>query len=69
MIMAYFPKLEDIMAAAETIRQVARVTPLEESIRLSTDYGANILLKRDDLRKNKGPAEWYAPVLATMPKG
>ena len=39
------------MAAAETIRQVARVTPLEESIRLSKEYGANILLKREDLHR------------------
>lgn len=49
--MAYFPNIKDIEAAAETIRKVARVTPLDESIRLSKQYNANILLKREDLHR------------------
>ncbi len=50
-IMAYFPKIEDIKTAAETIREVARVTPLDESIRLSKQYKAHIYLKREDLHR------------------
>ena len=49
--MAYYPNIKDIEAAAETIRKVARVTPLDESIRLSKQYDANILLKREDLHR------------------
>jgi threonine dehydratase len=49
--MEYFPNLEDIRSAETTIRQVARVTPLEVSIRLSKQYGAHILLKREDLHR------------------
>ena len=47
----YFPQIADIRKAAETIRQVAEVTPLMASIRLSKLYGANILLKREDLHR------------------
>lgn len=39
------------MTAAETIRKVAQVTPLDKSIRLSKLYGANVLLKREDLHR------------------
>ncbi|ASV32457.1 threonine ammonia-lyase IlvA [Maribacter cobaltidurans] len=49
--MEYFPKVEDIKKAALTIRQVSEVTPLATSIRLSKQYGANILLKREDLQR------------------
>jgi len=49
--MEYFPILKDIRSAETTIRQVARITPLDESIRLSKQYGANILLKREDLHR------------------
>jgi len=48
---AYFPKIEDIRKAAETIRQVADVTPLTQSIRYSKEYDANILMKREDLHR------------------
>ncbi len=51
MPMEYFPKVEDIKKAALTIRQVSEVTPLATSIRLSKQYGANILLKREDLQR------------------
>jgi len=49
--MAYFPKISDIQKAAATIAQVATVTPLMSSIRLSRAYDANILLKREDLHR------------------
>ena len=47
----YFPKIEDIRKAEETIRQVADVTPLMKSIRYSKAFDANILLKREDLHR------------------
>lgn len=47
----YFPKIEDIRKAAETIRQVADITPLMQSIRYSKAYDASILLKREDLHR------------------
>ncbi len=47
----YFPELEDIQKAASTIKEVAMVTPLVNSIRYSKQYGANILLKREDLQR------------------
>ncbi len=47
----YFPQIADIYQAAETIAQVAEVTPLQQSIRYSKTYGANILLKREDLHR------------------
>lgn len=49
--MTYFPKLQDIQDASKIIREVAKVTPLEESIRLSKLYSANVLLKREDLQR------------------
>ncbi len=50
-VSTYFPKIEDIKRAAEVIRQVADVTPLTQSIRYSKQFGANILLKREDLHR------------------
>ncbi|MEM9648116.1 MAG: threonine ammonia-lyase [Bacteroidota bacterium] len=47
----YFPKLSDIQEAAKTIEQVASETPLQQSIRYSKKYNANILLKREDLQR------------------
>ncbi|MBO0593301.1 threonine ammonia-lyase IlvA [Cellulophaga sp. E16_2] len=50
--MKYFPKIEDIYTAATTIKQVvADYTPLQESIRYTKQYDANILLKREDLHR------------------
>ncbi|MFX0557951.1 threonine ammonia-lyase IlvA [Maribacter sp. CXY002] len=49
--MSYFPNIEDIKKAALTIREVADVTPLLHSIRLSKEYQANIYLKREDLHR------------------
>jgi len=47
----YFPDLKDIKIAAETIKKVSAVTPLSHSARYSKQYGANILLKREDLQQ------------------
>ncbi|MET1259526.1 threonine ammonia-lyase IlvA [Flagellimonas sp. DF-77] len=47
----YFPQIEAIRDAAQTIGQVAKETPLTESIRYSKRYGANVLLKREDLHR------------------
>ena len=49
--MTYFPKISDIKKAAATIAEVATVTPLMSSIRLSKAYDSNILLKREDLHR------------------
>ncbi|GGW32436.1 threonine ammonia-lyase IlvA [Arenibacter certesii] len=48
---SYFPKIEDVRKAAITIRQVADVTPLTQSIRYSKAYDSNVLLKREDLHR------------------
>ncbi len=50
-ISTYFPKVEDIQEAAETIRKVATETPLMESIRYSSEFDASIFLKREDLHR------------------
>ncbi len=47
----YFPELEDIQRAVSTIKDVAMVTPLMNSIRYSQRYESNILLKREDLQR------------------
>lgn len=51
MVETYFPQIADIYEAAKTIAQVAEETPLQQSIRYSKAYGANILLKREDLHR------------------
>jgi threonine dehydratase len=45
-----FPSLESIYEAAERLRGIALHTPLTENSILSERYGANILLKREDLQ-------------------
>ena len=47
----YFPSLKDIKIAADTIKKVSAVTSLSPSIRYSNQFGANILLKREDLQQ------------------
>ncbi|MFI1773121.1 threonine ammonia-lyase IlvA [Thalassobellus citreus] len=47
----YFPSLSDVKAAAETIKKVSEVTPLNTSLRYSKQFDANILLKREDLQQ------------------
>lgn len=49
--MNYFPTIASIEQAALTIKQVAEVTPLMHSIRLSKKYNADVLLKREDLHR------------------
>ncbi|MDR1273443.1 MAG: threonine ammonia-lyase IlvA [Odoribacteraceae bacterium] len=47
---AYFPALEAIAAAGRRIEEVTGPTPLLASRRLSDRYGADVLLKREDLQ-------------------
>jgi threonine dehydratase len=47
----YTPKLEDIKAAAATLKNVAAVTPLMESFNVSKNHKAKIYLKREDLQQ------------------
>ncbi len=47
----YFPRIEDIQEAAKTIKALVSKTPLQQSIRYSKKYKANILLKREDLQR------------------
>ncbi len=49
--MSYYPKIEDVRNAAKTIAEVADVTPLTNSIRLSKQYNNTVLLKREDLQR------------------
>lgn len=45
-----FPNVDNIFQAAERLRKVALHTPLQTNLNLSERYGANILLKREDLQ-------------------
>lgn len=47
----YFPKLEDIKAAAITLKNVVAATPLMLNFNFSKEYNANIYLKREDLQQ------------------
>lgn len=49
--MSYRPKSQDIIRAKETLAQVAATTPLVHTANLSERYGANVLLKREDLQE------------------
>ncbi|MBJ6369049.1 threonine ammonia-lyase [Snuella sedimenti] len=49
--LVYFPKIKDVQVAADTIKNVSAVTPLQTSIRYSNEHQANILLKREDLQQ------------------
>ena len=46
----YIPALEDVRKAAAILKDIAVVTPLMNSITYSKAFGANILLKREDLQ-------------------
>lgn len=48
---AYFPKLEDVKKAAETIKNVSEVTPLSHGLRYSKQFGAQVYFKREDLQQ------------------
>ncbi|MDO5972359.1 threonine ammonia-lyase IlvA [Flavivirga aquimarina] len=47
----YFPSIDNIKVAADTIKKVSAVTPLSPSLRYSNQYSANVLLKREDLQQ------------------
>ncbi len=46
----YYPKLVDVQEAVTTLKDVVTVTPLTQNINYSNQFGANILLKREDLQ-------------------
>ena len=43
--LVYFPEIKDVQVAADTIKNVSAVTPLQASLRYSNDYQSNILFK------------------------
>lgn len=47
----YFPSIDSVKAAAETIKNVSEVTPLSLSLRYSRQFESNIFLKREDLQQ------------------
>ena len=47
---AYFPEVEDVMKAKIRLKNVVEQTPLMVNMNLSEEYGANIMLKREDLQ-------------------
>ena len=47
---AYFPTLTNIMAAEHTLNDILNPTPLMVNRHLSEQYGANVMLKREDLQ-------------------
>lgn len=49
--MSYFPKLKDIVHAKKVLNEVVATTPLIHTLNLSERYGAQILLKREDLQQ------------------
>ena len=46
----YFPHLQDITIAKINLNEIINQTPLQKNVNLSTDFDANILLKREDLQ-------------------
>jgi threonine dehydratase len=46
----YFPSIDNVREAAETIKKVSAITPLTTSLRYSKQFDANIILKREDLQ-------------------
>ncbi len=46
----FFPSIENVKAAAETIKKVSLVTPLSKSLRYSKQFESNIFFKREDLQ-------------------
>ena len=46
----YFPVLSDIMKAEHTLSEILEPTPLQRNRNLSDRYGADVLLKREDLQ-------------------
>lgn len=46
----YFPDVEDVLKANIRLKDIAECTPLMKNLNLSEEYGANVLLKREDLQ-------------------
>ena len=46
----YFPALNDIMTAEHTLSEILSPTPLIHNRNLSDKFGAEIMLKREDLQ-------------------
>ena len=46
----YFPALNDVMAAEHTLRELLTPTPMMHNRNLSERYGAEVMLKREDLQ-------------------
>lgn len=46
----YFPALNDVMTAEHTLGEILTPTPLVANRNLSERYGANVMLKREDLQ-------------------
>ncbi|WP_298495610.1 threonine ammonia-lyase IlvA [uncultured Algibacter sp.] len=47
----YFPSIDNVKLAAETIKKVSLVTPLSKSLRYSKQFDAHIFFKREDLQQ------------------
>ena len=48
---AYVPELKDVKIAAENLKGVAVVTPLNYNIRYSKQYNSKVYFKREDLQQ------------------
>ena len=48
--MSYFPSIKDISQARLALNGVVSQTPLKQNDALSGKFGANVLLKREDLQ-------------------
>ncbi|MDW7691717.1 threonine ammonia-lyase [Flammeovirgaceae bacterium SG7u.111] len=48
--MTYIPSVPDIINANSILKDILSYTPLQQNLRLSEEYAANILLKREDLQ-------------------
>lgn len=46
----YYPVIADVNKAAASIKEVASLTPLQPNFRLCEQFGANILMKREDMQ-------------------
>ena len=60
----FYPSVKDVEKAAQRLRNLASVTPLEHSPILSNNGGANVFLKREDRGpvgsyKWRGSANWF----------
>ncbi|APY11363.1 threonine dehydratase [Seonamhaeicola sp. S2-3] len=48
---AYFPDIKDVVLAAQAIKKVSALTPLNYGTRFSNKYNANVYFKREDLQQ------------------